>query len=138
LKKEKNPLAIIFLEPGTGKNEIKVIRSYLLDGGKAIIFLPQHYESSGISKLLKMFSCNPGKTYDNTFRPDVWGRFRKIVFIDKNHLPGEIENLPRTISDMPLVSDASQVVAARGIMYFHYAFFSNPNLELLGIGPYRK
>jgi len=29
-------------------------------------------------------------------------------------------------------------LAPRGIMYFHYGFFTNPNLELLGIGPYRK
>lgn len=110
LKKEENPLAIVFLEPRTGKGEIQTIQSYLSDGGKAIIFLPQYY-SSEISKFLKMFSCKRGKGYRNTFRPDVWGRFKKIVFIDQSHLPREIEKLPRTIQDLSLVSDDSQVVA---------------------------
>ncbi len=111
LSKRDYPLAVISLPLESGKLEIEAIKSYLNEGGKAIIILPSNVAGEGRG-LLEMFSCEVGASYRNTFRPEkIWARFRKIVFTDAAHLPARIENIPRTLRDISLTSDDARVIA---------------------------
>ncbi len=111
LEKDTHPVSFIFLEPDTGQVEIETIKSYLASGGKAVVFLPQYFRGEGVPQLLEAFSCRDAEGYRNTHRPEIWGRFRKITFTDPGNMPEKIENIPRLLRNISLVSDDAEVIA---------------------------
>ncbi len=112
LERDDYPLAILFLPEDPGEPEVKMIESYLESGGKAIIFLPNNWRRPGaMQRLLDLFSVEFARLHRNTFRPEVWGRYRRIVFSDPGFRPAKIENLPRLLAEIRVVSEESGVTA---------------------------
>ncbi len=112
LDKKNYPVSIIFLPGRVDEAEFEVIKSYLESGGRAIIFLSHTgLDRGGTARLMKLFSCEGGRGYRNTHQPEIFGRFRRILFTDPDHLPARIDNLPRILSEIRAVSDDARVIA---------------------------
>ncbi len=113
LDKKDYPVSVIFLPGSVDEAGVETIKSYLDSGGRAVVFLPHTgLRAGGIARLLGLFSLEGGSGYRNTFRPDkTWARFRKIVFTDPDHLPAQIENMPRVLSGISSLSDDARVIA---------------------------
>jgi len=103
MKQSDYKLLIVFLQAGEMQESAEAfnkIKSYLEQGGKAIIFLP-HYDlkKNNGEKLLEMIGSKALSNF-NPNPEEASNVLRKIVFLDPNHKPAEIENTLYGITDI--------------------------------------